>query len=310
MKTTAPPLNSSSSVEEAVEHFAGGKPVLVAGLNDSSATVALAAARITTDGLATMHQLGSGMIVVGVDRDVARRLNVAELAGATRHPPGLRLASPVDASDCRQGGSSLEDRVHTIRTTADPAATPADLTVPGHVHAGVIDGAALSAPAAATQLAYATDQAGAVLLAPLTDLGGEAISATVAGCDERLRKLPLARIEELWWAGDAAGGTAESIACRLPTRLGDFAVRAAVTGETGETIVTLIHGNPVAAAQRPARSHAACLLGDTFGSQLCDCRERLELACEQIRAEGAGALLYIKPVTTDPFHCPRAEAVR
>lgn len=304
MTASAPP--ESSAVEEAVERFAAGEPVLVAGLDGSAATVALPAARVTVRRLATLQELSGGMVVVGVDANVAERLNVDELIGATRHAPGLRLASPVDARDCREGGWSLDDRVRTIRVAGDPASTPADLTVPGHVHTGLIDGASLSAPTAALELAYATSQAGAVLLGPLVDSAGGAVALAQVAADRRLQALPVARIEELWWSGGVESA-ADSIACSLPTRLGDFEVRAAVTRDTGETIVTLVHGDASAAARAHATVHLACLLGDTFGSLLCDCHERLEQACEGIRADGAGVLIYVKPLVEDPFSCPRTQ---
>jgi 3,4-dihydroxy 2-butanone 4-phosphate synthase/GTP cyclohydrolase II len=305
MTATAPP--SSSAVEQAVERFAAGEPVLVAGREGSGATVALSAARVTERRLGELHGLSGGLVVLGLDAAVAERLDVAELTGATRHPTGLRLASPMDASD-RRGGWSLGDRAHTIRVATDPSSTAADLTVPGHVHAGLLDGVSLSAPTAALELAYATSQAGAVLLGPLADRAGRPVSLALAARDERLHALPVAPVEELWWSGAASGQAAQSVCCRLPTRLGDFEIRAAVTSDTGETIVTLVHGDPATRAHAHTSTHTACLLGDTFGSLLCDCRERLQQACDRIRAEGAGAIIYVKPAAVDPFTCPRAGA--
>ncbi len=40
------------------------------------------------------------------------------------------------------------------------------------------------------------------------------------------------------------------------------------------------------------RIHSQCLTGDVFHSLRCDCRSQLELALDQIAAEGRGLLLY------------------
>lgn len=40
------------------------------------------------------------------------------------------------------------------------------------------------------------------------------------------------------------------------------------------------------------RIHSECLTGDVFHSLRCDCRAQLELALEQIHAEGRGLLIY------------------
>jgi GTP cyclohydrolase II len=46
----------------------------------------------------------------------------------------------------------------------------------------------------------------------------------------------------------------------------------------------------------------ASLLGDTFGSLLCDCNERLERAAANILA-AAGILVYLMPDRADPLTC-------
>jgi 3,4-dihydroxy 2-butanone 4-phosphate synthase/GTP cyclohydrolase II len=40
------------------------------------------------------------------------------------------------------------------------------------------------------------------------------------------------------------------------------------------------------------RAHSACLTGDVFGSQRCDCQAQLHAAMEQMAQEGRGAVVY------------------
>ncbi len=81
----------------------------------------------------------------------------------------------------------------------------------------------------------------------------------------------------------------------FPSRFGCFriygfeGVRAA---DTEEAVVlklgdlSLEHGPPL------VRIHSQCLTGDVFHSLRCDCRSQLELALDQIVAEGRGLLIY------------------
>ena len=41
------------------------------------------------------------------------------------------------------------------------------------------------------------------------------------------------------------------------------------------------------------RIHSCCLTGDVFGSRRCDCGPQLDAAFEQIKAAGAGAVIYM-----------------
>jgi len=62
--------------------------------------------------------------------------------------------------------------------------------------------------------------------------------------------------------------------------------------ETEEAVVLRL-GDP-SPAQGPllVRIHSQCLTGDVFHSLRCDCRSQLELALDQIVAEGRGLLIY------------------
>ena len=42
------------------------------------------------------------------------------------------------------------------------------------------------------------------------------------------------------------------------------------------------------------RVHSECLTGDVFGSLRCDCGMQLDLALEQIAAEGRGVVVYLR----------------
>jgi 3,4-dihydroxy 2-butanone 4-phosphate synthase / GTP cyclohydrolase II len=287
------------------ERFAAGEPALVAGLGGEEAVVAIAAAQADITGLEAVHELGGDMVVLGLESAIAERLQLSAPRGATRRRSGLQLATPIDATDCRDGWS-LTDRVHTIRVAADPETHPRDLTVPGHVHAGRVDGFASRAPAVALELARAALQPAAVVLSSVLDRTGRPVSLASAQRSDRLRALPVAPVEELYGLAAArARPELEPVRCTLPTRLGDFRVLATTTADGGEVTVTLIHGEPAERSDAFVHTHVACLLGDTFGSLLCDCHDRLGRAADAILARGAGMIVYVKPAVDNPFACPR-----
>jgi hypothetical protein len=138
------------------------------------------------------------------------------------------------------------------------------------------------------------------------DRSGRPLSLAAALRDDRLRGLPAAPIDELCGAVVTRASDPDAVVCELPTGLGDFRVLATTGADGGDVTVTLIHGDPADAVPGLVHTHVACLLGDTFGSLLCDCRVQLERAAAEIVARGAGVLVYVKTGADDPFACPRA----
>ena len=83
----------------------------------------------------------------------------------------------------------------------------------------------------------------------------------------------------------------------FPSEYGHFRIfgfeRSAPGSDEPDEAVVLKMGN-VAGPPPLVRVHSECLTGDVFHSLRCDCRAQLELALEQIGAEGRGLLIYEK----------------
>jgi GTP cyclohydrolase II len=62
--------------------------------------------------------------------------------------------------------------------------------------------------------------------------------------------------------------------------------------ETEEAVVLKLGDPSPARGPLLVRIHSECLTGDVFHSLRCDCRSQLELALDQIVAEGRGLLIY------------------
>ena len=81
----------------------------------------------------------------------------------------------------------------------------------------------------------------------------------------------------------------------FPSRFGHFRIYGfeGVRPKEVEEAVVLQLGDLAAARGAPlVRIHSQCLTGDVFHSLRCDCRSQLELALDQIVAEGRGLLIY------------------
>ncbi|MFN9456332.1 MAG: GTP cyclohydrolase II [Acidobacteriota bacterium] len=80
---------------------------------------------------------------------------------------------------------------------------------------------------------------------------------------------------------------------RFPTRFGSFRMFGFVGhfADRREEAVVLVMGD-LAGEPPLVRIHSQCLTGDVFHSLRCDCRDQLEMALEQIAADGRGILLY------------------
>jgi 3,4-dihydroxy 2-butanone 4-phosphate synthase / GTP cyclohydrolase II len=301
---------STLALQTAERALAAGEVVLVAATDGSGATVGAAAALISAAGLASVYELGGDLAVLALGAEHAARLGLAELPAATRPRAGIVPASSIDAADGLADPWSPAGRAHTIRAAADPDGPAASLSSPGHVHAAIVREGTCAAPSLALELARAAGCPPAMVLCPVVDRDGRHLSLAEALRDPRLARLPSAPALELRALSVARELERDAVDCALPTRLGMFAAVAHAAGADGETVLALVHGDP---GRDPAaalvHTHVACLLGDTFGSLLCDCHERLDGAARAIVAAGAGVIVYVKPRPADPFACPAGAPV-
>jgi 3,4-dihydroxy 2-butanone 4-phosphate synthase/GTP cyclohydrolase II len=80
----------------------------------------------------------------------------------------------------------------------------------------------------------------------------------------------------------------------LPTRFGEFRVRAYENDLEDLTHMALVMGEPEGKEDALVRLHSACLTGDAFHSLRCDCGDQLEAAMAAIAEEGEGVLVYLQ----------------
>ena len=85
-----------------------------------------------------------------------------------------------------------------------------------------------------------------------------------------------------------------SDAAILPTRFGEFLVRAVREKRGEEEHLLVLRGEVKGKREVPVRVHSECLTGDVMGSPRCDCRDQLEKALRLIEREGTGVLMDLR----------------
>src|SRR5579875_1652943 len=123
------------SIEQAVIDIKSGKPVVVIDDEDreNEGDLIFAAELATADLVAFMVRYTSGYICVSITESEADRLDLPPMFRVNQDRRGTAYTVTVDAREGVSTGISANDRAHTIRMLADPSASAADFSRPGHV---------------------------------------------------------------------------------------------------------------------------------------------------------------------------------
>ncbi|MGH7360783.1 MAG: 3,4-dihydroxy-2-butanone-4-phosphate synthase, partial [Candidatus Methylomirabilales bacterium] len=293
-----------ATVETTLATIRAGGMVIVVDDEDreNEGDLTLAAEQVTPEAVNFMATYGKGLICVPLTAARCEALHLPPMVAENTAPLGTAFCVSVEAR-CGVGtGISAADRATTIRLLADPKATAADFTRPGHVfplrarEGGVltragqteaaVDLARLAGCAPAGVICEILTAAGA--MARLPEL--EALAAT--------HGLPLLTVQALIEYRLRREQLVHRVAeTSLPTAAGPFTARLYQSLVDGKHHLALTVGTPRPEVPTLVRVHSECLTGDVFGSRRCDCGALLRASLEAITAEGCGVLLYIRQGT-------------
>ena len=284
-----------------------GKPVLVADSKDRENEVdaIVSAQKVTPEWMGWMVRYTSGYICAPMP---AKR---AELLGLPIQWPAnqdqLRTCYTVscDAAHGVTTGISAADRRTTLRALANPLSRSEDLVRPGHILPLRARSGGVFTRAGHTE--SAVDLMNLAGLEPVAAIGemvhDDGSMIRYHDCPAIVEKFDLelitvAELKEYLTQVKPQADTAEiprvtQIAtAKLPTKFGDFTVRAYRDAELGAVHIALIsEKTPEASAL--VRVHSECLTGESFGSLRCDCGPQLHQAMKKIAGEG-GAIIYLR----------------
>lgn len=298
-----------TTVTQATERLADRELVLVGDERDETILLACAADGIDAARLERLHELGRGMVVLGLTEPGARQLALPKPWRAPGARRMMGLTAPIDAATGIRSGWSPRDRALTMRVASDPSSRPSDVTIPGHVYPAVITERPDSAAAAAVELARLSGRAPAVALCPVVDRDGRPASLADIRTNEQLRRLDVASPAELHSGWIARHAEELAVSCTLPTTTGMFRAVGYGPAEGDPATVALIHGDLTPCDMPLVHVHVACLFGDAFGSLLCHCRRELDEAERAIARAGVGVIIYAKPERPEPMGCARGQRI-
>jgi len=300
---------SESAISKAADALRRGGIALVwdPSFPERGGIVAAAASRTSDDTVNFFAGEARGLTAVALPPERAERLGLLPQAA----DPRVRAAfspAPSDTErwlvtvEARYGvstGISASDRAATILALARPDARSDDLSTPGHVHPTVCDAGGLvfkrGWSEAAVDLVRAAGLEPVATFSQVLGDDGELLVGdgllTFAG----RHGLPVVRVSDVLTHRMATESFVRQLSqATLPTRHGDFLVRAFENRLDSRQHMVLTLGETRSAEPILVRLHSECLTGDVFHSQRCDCGPQLDLALATVAAAGRGVVLYLR----------------
>jgi 3,4-dihydroxy 2-butanone 4-phosphate synthase / GTP cyclohydrolase II len=293
------------SIADAVADIRKGKMVVVVDDPDreNEGDIIIAAEKCGVAAVNFMATHAKGLICVPLPGDRLDALRLSPMVDAsTAHGPCAgrytAFAMSVDAKKGTTTGISAKDRAVTIKTLIDPKAKASDLMRPGHIFplrarpGGVLVRAGHTEAAVDLARLAGLTPAG-VICEILNPDGTMARTPELARFAKRhkLRIITIADLIEYRRRNDRL--IERKASARLPTRWGDFTVRAYEEVLTGKVHMALVKGEVSGQKGVLVRVHSSCVTGDALFSEKCDCGRQLEAALKQIAAAGKGVLVYL-----------------
>ncbi|MFM7210567.1 MAG: bifunctional 3,4-dihydroxy-2-butanone-4-phosphate synthase/GTP cyclohydrolase II, partial [Actinomycetota bacterium] len=289
------------SIASAIEAIGAGRPVVVVDDEDreNEGDLIFGAQCATAELTGFMIRYTSGYICVGMEGDTLDRLSLPPMTAVNEDRKGTAYAVSVDARDVESTGISAADRALTIRTLADPATHPQDLTRPGHVmplravSGGVLRRAGHTE--ASVDLARMAGLVAAGALCELVNDDGSMMRAPQCREFADAHGLVMISIRDLIAYRRASERFVERGAeAALPTLHGDFRIVGYRNLLDGIDHVALVKGDIGDGERILVRVHSECLTGDILGSLRCDCGAQLDAAMRAIADDGRGVILYLR----------------
>src|SRR4051812_17955669 len=290
-----------SPKEKIVEEIKKGKMVIVCDDEDreNEGDLTMAAELVTPEDINFMATYGRGLICLPMAGEILDRLEIPDMVQHNHSRMGTAFTATIEAKNGITTGISATDRAHTCRVAVDDATGPDDLVMPGHVFP------LRARPGGVLQRAGQTEAA--VDLARMAGFKPAGVICEVMNEDGTMARVPdLEKFERehdikmvtvaqiIEYRRSYERHVKFAVETRLPTRFGEFRVRAYENDVDDMTHLALVMGEPEGKDDVLVRVHSACLTGDALHSLRCDCGGQLEKAMTRLAQEGEGVLVYMQ----------------
>lgn len=292
-----------ATVDEVLEDYRAGKFVIVVDDEDreNEGDLTLAADKVTPQAINFMATHARGLICLALLRqrldDLHIPLMVRESSNTARY--GTAFAVAIDARHGITTGISAYDRAYTIQVAIDPASTPEDLAMPGHIFPLRAQDGGVLVRAGQTEAA--------IDLSRLAGLYPAGVICEIMSSDGTMARLPqleefgarhnikiisVAKIIEHRRAHETL--MRRETQAEMPSIYGAFTAISYESMITGEHHVALVKGDVAGDEPILVRMHSECLTGEAFGSLRCDCGEQLTRAMQMVEEAGRGVIVYLR----------------
>lgn len=291
-----------NTIEDAIEDFKHGRPVIVADDEDreNEGDVIIPAQYASAQIVNFLISQCRGVLCLAITREKAEKLGLSEMVSNNTDPKGTAFTQSIDAIK-KFGvttGVSAFDRAKTIEVAVAPNAQASDLSRPGHVFpliarkGGVLERVGhTEASVDLSRLAGLTPAA--VICEIVNDDGTMARRDNLFEFSKKhnLKFVTVAQLIEYRLQKEMF--IKREAVAKLPSDFGTFKVYGYTNTLGGIDQVAIVKDD--GSDKIPmVRVHSECLTGDIFHSKRCDCQNQLESALKLIESYGKGALVYIR----------------
>jgi len=309
--STTAPQPPFSPIPEILEDLRNGKLIVLCDDEDreNEGDLCFAAEFVTPEKINFMIRNAGGLICLAMSPTLVDTLALPMQAEKNDSKFGTAFTVSIEARHGVSTGISAADRATTIRAAIQDGAKPDDVVRPGHIF-----------PLRAREggvLVRAGQTEGIVDLCRLAGLKSAGVICEILNEDGTMARVPdlekfcakhaikMCNVADLIeYRRLTEKLVSRTVSVKLPTNFGvefDVHVYRSKIDERPHLALALGLPAPVDEAGAPpladpvlVRVHSECLTGDLLGSLLCDCGSQLDLALQQIAAEGKGVLLYIR----------------
>ena len=291
-----------NTIEEALEDFKLGKPVIVADDTDreNEGDLICSAQMVTPEMINFMSKEARGLICLAISHDIAEKLDLPQMVEQNTEKMKTAFTLSIDAAE-KYGvttGISAFDRAKTVEVAIAPDAQPSDLRRPGHMF-----------PCVSRQGGVLVRTGHTEAVVDMAALCGHRSAGVM--CEIMTEDGHMARRNELKKFADKHNlkfiTVADLIAYRLkseklisrdavadlPTQFGMFKIYGYTNKLTGQEHVAIVKDDQ--SNKIPlVRVHSECFTGDVMHSLRCDCNAQLHSALRMIEEYGKGAVVYMR----------------
>lgn len=290
-----------NSIEEALEEIRKGNIVIVVDDEDreNEGDFVTAARNANPELINFMATHGRGLICTPLIEERCDELGLEMMVDSNNSHFDTPFTVSIDliGNGCSTGISAT-DRAKTVQALINPNTKPKDLGKPGHIFplrakAGGVLRRAGHTEASVDLSRLAGFEPAGLIVEIMNEDGSMARLPELKKIAEKF-DLKIITIEDLIaYRMQHETLIEEVVEVDMPTKFGDFKLKAFKQITTGEEHLALIKGKWDKNEPVMVRVHSSCFTGDIIGSLRCDCGDQLHSAMKMINDEGKGVILYM-----------------